>query len=343
MPLINERPDDPEFRRRGPETLLLLSGVLKALGRAREADEVCGQAVADWQKLTKDFPGPADLRYALANDHLNLGLARWEQGQCDEASFRRAVDILERLTAEKPTNVDYRFVLAKAQNGLAITLDIADQPRNAERSWRRAVELLEQLAAEDPAKPEYRAELADYLNSNLAASLYWQGRAAEAEPYFRRAQELATALVTAAPDSAEAQRRLAEVIADCPDARLRDNSRAVAAAKRAVELAPKDREAWLVLGLAHFRARDWLAAAKTLEKGHGLNPDEGSPAFFYLAIARCHLGESEKARAWYDRGVAWRERKSSEGPGIKRLQAEAAELLGLPMPPGAGAPLPPKD
>src|SRR5262249_4762171 len=50
---------------------------------------------------------------------------------------------------------------------------------------------------------------------------------------------------------------LAWHLATCPDAKFRDASKAVALAKQAVELAPKEREFWNTLGAAHYRAGNW--------------------------------------------------------------------------------------
>lgn len=53
---------------------------------------------------------------------------------------------------------------------------------------------------------------------------------------------------------------IAWFLATCPDPKLRDPSRALASAKKAVELAPEEGDHWNTLGVAHYRAGHWHGA-----------------------------------------------------------------------------------
>jgi serine/threonine protein kinase/Flp pilus assembly protein TadD len=137
------------------------------------------------------------------------------------------------------------------------------------------------------------------------------------------------------PDSAAAQNGLAWGLANCPDPKFRDIPRAVALAKRAVELAPGNYHIWNTLGVAHLRAGDWKAAVEALTKCEAVAPgvDWGDNAFF-LAMAHWQLGEKEQARQWYARGVAWMAERApvSAYERLQHCRAEAEELLGIPKP-----------
>jgi tetratricopeptide (TPR) repeat protein len=126
---------------------------------------------------------------------------------------------------------------------------------------------------------------------------------------------------------------VAWVLATSSAAELRDPKRAVALAKKAVELEPKGRAAWNTLGAAHYRAGDWKAAVTALEKAMKLR--EGGDAFdwFFLAMAHWQLGDKKQARQWYDKAVPWMEKNKSQDEELCRFRAEAAELLGVKDPP----------
>jgi hypothetical protein len=46
-------------------------------------------------------------------------------------------------------------------------------------------------------------------------------------------------------------------------------------------------------------------------------------------MAHWQLGEKDKARAWYDRAVAWMDKNQPQNGELKGFRAEAAALLGV--------------
>jgi tetratricopeptide (TPR) repeat protein len=122
---------------------------------------------------------------------------------------------------------------------------------------------------------------------------------------------------------------LARHYANFPAAELRDPKRAVALAKRAVELSPKSRLIWNTLGVAQYRAGDYRAAVVALEKSCGLSEGGDSFDWFFLAMAHWRLGEREQARTWYDQAVARMDKHRPQSEELIRFRAEAAELLGV--------------
>jgi hypothetical protein len=46
-------------------------------------------------------------------------------------------------------------------------------------------------------------------------------------------------------------------------------------------------------------------------------------------MAHWQLGEKEKARTWFDKGVAWIEKNKPQDEQLQRLRTEAAELLNI--------------
>ena len=109
-------------------------------------------------------------------------------------------------------------------------------------------------------------------------------------------------------------------------------------ARRALELAPEDDLSRQALGWALYRTGDWKGCIEALEKRKEF-PDYGD---FFAAMAYGRLGNNVKARELFDR--CDRELKQFEGrwqvgtypdpPTLRRVRAEAADLLGVEQPRG---------
>jgi tetratricopeptide (TPR) repeat protein len=177
---------------------------------------------------------------------------------------------------------------------------------------------------------------ADYrLRRNLALVLSQRGRAAdlaEAIAHNRKAVQLT-------PDDAVDLNDLAWLLANSPDPRLRDPVAAVAAATRAVKLAPKDGNGWNTLGVAYYRKRDWNAAVAALEKSMAVRKGGDAFDWFFLAMAHWQLGEKDQARTWYDNAVPWSEKNQPHNEELLRFRAEAEALMGIRRPVEARRPL----
>jgi tetratricopeptide (TPR) repeat protein len=131
------------------------------------------------------------------------------------------------------------------------------------------------------------------------------------------------------PKNAKAPNNLAWLLSTCPDARFRDADRALELAKKAVELTPLDGPHWNTLGVAHYRAGDWKAAALALEKSNDLlGGKQLSFNAFFLAMAHKQLGNKDEPRQWYEQAVQWMENNKPQDEELRRFRAEAAALLG---------------
>ena len=180
----------------------------------------------------------------------------------------------------------------------------------------------------------YEEALADYRRAATLGGAHpgiWQsqcfllsrlGRFEEA----RRAGEHALRL---APRYARALNALADLLATCPEPRHRNLEKAVRLAKRAVELAPKDGMIRNTLGVAYCRSGEWMAGRTALEMATKLDGGDDGTTRFFLALAHGHLGEKETAREWFDKAEAWMKEHDPESEDLKRLRAEAADLLGI--------------
>ena len=117
----------------------------------------------------------------------------------------------------------------------------------------------------------------------------------------------------------------------------RDPERAVALARRAVELAPGQQMYLNTLGVALYRAGQYAEAISVLERSLAAGKGEFD-AFdlFFLAMAHHRLGHADQARACFDRAVRWwGERKNLPAqyiPELTSFRAEAEVVLALAGP-----------
>jgi serine/threonine protein kinase/tetratricopeptide (TPR) repeat protein len=131
------------------------------------------------------------------------------------------------------------------------------------------------------------------------------------------------------PQSVMLNNELAWFLATCPDVKLRDAAKAVTAAKRAVELAPKSRDCWNTLGAAYYRAENWQEAVAALQKSMDLSKGGDSFDFILLAMTYGQMGRKDEARKWYDKAVQRMDKNQPKNEELLRFRAEAALLLGI--------------
>ena len=170
---------------------------------------------------------------------------------------------------------------------------------------------------------------------NLGRLLDATERHEEAEQSFRKAIETMTQLAEDFPDVSSYNRAASWYLATCPCEDLRNPRAAVELAKKAAEREPKAGESWKELGVAQYRAGNFSESIAALHKSLALNCAEQAASMFFLATAHWELGEQEQARKCYDQALRWMEKNKREGEELGRFHREAAELLGMTIPPGA--------
>jgi len=96
-----------------------------------EAEDAYAKAVNSLESVVADF---GDV-IALARAHFNLALLSNDRGKQDQRvkSYRRSIDILERLVADPPSVSSYKHALAGVIQGYATVLREQHQWLEAER------------------------------------------------------------------------------------------------------------------------------------------------------------------------------------------------------------------
>src|SRR5262245_17583002 len=137
----------------------------------------------------------------------------------------------------------------------------------------------------------------------------------------------------ASPDSSQACNNLSWAYLTAPKA-LRDVNAALPLAEKAVRLAPATLLYRTTLGLAYYRAGRYREAVDLLRRNLDSQGD-WTLAFdlYVLAMSHHSLGETARARDYYDFAVRWAQlQRGLQAPNQQELtafRAEAEEVLGI--------------
>jgi tetratricopeptide (TPR) repeat protein len=291
------------------------------LGHPNEAQQCLWKGIL-WleQKAGKDSQQPVAL---MAPDWLEVQLLR-----------REAEDMMKINTGANPKDVEgwnnrgvahnelHQYHKALTDFSKAIDLDPKHALAWCNRGWAR-----NQLHQFDKAIADY-SEAIDLNPQNALAWTYWGMAYVELHQYHKAIADLNEAMKLAG-QSGLTRNNLAWLLATCPDAKFRDAGKAVALAKEAVQLAPKEGPFWNTMGAAHYCAGSWKDAVAALEKSMELRKGGDSFDWFFLTMAHWQLGDKEKARTRFDQAVQWMEKNQPKNDELRRFRAAAADLLGV--------------
>jgi tetratricopeptide (TPR) repeat protein len=121
--------------------------------------------------------------------------------------------------------------------------------------------------------------------------------------------------------------------------KLRDPTKALPLAQKAVRMAPENRNYRNTLGVVYYRLGQWDAAVETLQRSFQNSKSEAHDLFF-LAMCYQRLGEPAKARQCYDRALRWWQSQGAlipedEVEELNAFRAEAAALLHIALKPAS--------
>jgi tetratricopeptide (TPR) repeat protein len=292
-----------------------------------------GKAIADLGKAVELDPRHVPSWTSRGVAHIQL--QQYEQGLAD---LSKAIDLdptyarawTSRGAAYNELN-QYEKGLADCSRAIALDPKFAmgwnnrgytyfclKRYENAQADFSKAIEL----------DPKYANAWANRALSNIYLQQY-----KDALADYSQAHELE-------PGSCEYQNQLAWLLVTLPHAELRDPKRALELSGQTVKRNPNNAAFLTTLGAARFRTGDWTGAAAALHEAEGLaQPGHGfdlsaARAMFFQAMAQHQLGNAKEARQAYDRALEWSEaNRNAWQPALveelRRLQAEAAELLGV--------------
>jgi tetratricopeptide (TPR) repeat protein/tRNA A-37 threonylcarbamoyl transferase component Bud32 len=361
--LVGEGRRGPELLHTHADTWQRIAMVQASARRLAEAEQACRKAVALQDELAKEHPGRPDFRAALAKSCWLLGDLLVRPAAIDERrkAYARAAELYGELVREGARlRSDYGGVLHQ----LGLVLLMQGEHAEALRCFERAIP--PQLAAwrAAPGNPRVRAMLQNHF-AGAAGTAAQSGdhargaatarkllehfprevpvlvrvadlidRCAEASTeesevarYIEESKRLRVQALGLLDDDAAAYNEFAWVLAIHPDTRRRDPKLAVELARKAVGLDAEQGNYWNTLGVALCRAGSWQDGAKALEKSMALRNGGDAFDWYFLAMAKWHLGDKAAARALHARAIEWTDSNAQGDRELRRFREEAEELL----------------
>jgi len=325
-------------RRRYPEAVADFSKAIELNARHAQSWSNRGNAYAGLQQFDQamtDFSRALEIKPELIEARYNRGVLHherrdWELAVADLSKVIE-VDPKYQTALSRRGNIycDQLRHYEKADADFSRLLDF--QPRDASVWFRRgnARRLLKQFdkAISDYSKAiEIRREYVEaWVNRGMARI--------SARQYPQAADDFREA-IRLKPDFKLPQRSLAACLNDLAwplldgmNPKGRDPRRAVEMAKEAVQLDPQQGNYWLLLGVAEYRADNWMAAWAALDKALELRKGGGCTDWFYLAMTYRQLEDRETAGKWFDRAAGQMGTDRVRDSGLLRLASEAATLM----------------
>jgi tetratricopeptide (TPR) repeat protein len=307
-------------------------GVLQyQLGKLPEAEKSFAEALIIDRRLVKQFPRVAAYRSSLGTTLFNQALMVRKAGQLLKARrlFEEAIDHQKAAHEAEPVNSQFRDLLRRHHEMLALTLQELKEPREA-------AEAAEEMFKIRPDSSTNALKAAELLAGCITLVQKDSGMTAEernvkSRQYEHRIKQLLTIAVEKCPDRPPAHNNLAWSLANHSSPLVRNPARAVELVRKAVTKAPTNGAYWNTMGVALFYAGQWKDAKAALGKSMAFRHGGDSYDWFVLSMAHCKLGEKHEARKWFHKAVAWMDDKKNQGKidaDLRRFRAEAAALLG---------------
>lgn len=334
--LISSQSDVPVYRERQASTERELAMYLHTLGDNGLAYGAVTKAIETTESLLNtQIPLP---RYheQWALERAALGRILNDLGREEEAAIQLG-DAIERfnlLIEEDPMLLAvYKTQRAGCRIVLGTLFQKTGDHEASRATLKQAADEFSQLVAESPDNPIYKNALA--WGYSYLADLSWQMEKSDAaRDYYDKSLQLRLELM----DEPEDLNNLARLIVACRDPELADEDRAVAAAKRAIELSPENARYTSTLGGVYARFGKYSEAIDTLRNVDKLGPAKGTTHEFWLAYAlakRNAEGDLNEARNRYQQAVTRMELHAPGRSDLLKLRDLVQPLLAEPNSPPA--------
>jgi serine/threonine protein kinase/tetratricopeptide (TPR) repeat protein len=354
--LAAELPTVPHYRYQQAINLDNLVGILGAAGKDVEAEQLASQSRDIMEKLAADYPEVPEYRFRIAFYLNNFADTLMDAGNWAEARQLRERALVHQKAAMEPDSLytaDQEWLYLELNSLMEVQVALGDQAAAA-----RTAEDFVQLdntprPANLPGHAMLRSEelLKKVLKDEMAEGMQRPDSPVKQRREFESAAHvllIKAFIQDAAQQSVDDpdQYHLVSFLTTAPE-HLRDADLALKTARRAVELKPGDATCLQALGWALYRTGDFRGSIETLNKA-------GTSDTFVHAMAHWQLGEKAEARTAFDACSEWLqgyeqrcEEELKQGitqvplpVQLKRLQAEAAAMLGVTIPTAETAPEP---
>jgi tetratricopeptide (TPR) repeat protein len=249
-------------------------------------------------------------RGVRAHGRLRVGIMRSALGEFTEAEkdYDQALSIFEQLTAENPSQTEFRQYFAHSHLSRGNLLHRTGRLAEAEKDFDQALSIQKQLAADFPSQPQFRHYLA-YSHNNRGLLLSATGRFKEAEQEYDQALSLRKRLAADFPARPEFGQDLATGY---------NNRGALLSTMGRLQEAAQDYDQ--ALSIYQQLAAEFPSRFEFRRELAGSHYNRG-----LLLRERGQLQEAQKA---YDKALSIRKQLAAEFPSQPEFREELATSLG---------------
>jgi Tfp pilus assembly protein PilF len=279
-------------------------------------------ALSLYEDLLSGAPGDSQLRFAISDVFMNLGILVMASRGMKEAepSFHRATSIDEELAAEFREDPRLLDQLTDRRTQIALWMEASQLQGDADAERRRLFEFFDRQATD--ADSPGRARLIAGSYHRLAGILKAQRNHALED----RALRAALALDQGNPAFLN---DLAWSLVRAPQTAPAASAEAIKFATRATEASPKERAFQNTLALAHLRAGHGQLAKESIEKSIAMQGQGGDGADRLIMAMLCLSKRSRgEALDWYIRALEYMSANPQVDADAVALRAEVEGLLG---------------
>ncbi len=343
--LAAKHPTVTKYQSRLSTAYLNMGSMLAASGKQEEALKLVQKAIGLQEKRMFENPHAHGLQPKLAALYNSAGSLQRDSKKMDEAlvSFRNAIKIRQQIASENPSIPDDQAELAGSFNNLGTLQKVTGDFDGALTSYKRAIEINRKVVKQHPSVPKYRSYLGNHF-INMGELQELDGKPSDANTLYLQALKVRKQLVAENPGDIKSQLRLADVHRRLGELQRGTGKREQAheSFERAVTLLTAIPEqtrppvAWSLFGRTLYRTGRWKEASHALRQAnerYGEDSPTLTSRWWYLTMALAQLGETDKARSYYDHLVAELATQKNPSDQYDKLRDETAELLGIPKTP----------
>ncbi len=345
--VVEDPPMSFETRKYFVVNCALFGSELSAIGYAERGADFQHLAVQLADRMAAETPDhpwvkteyPLRVATALTNEGAGYVTAGLDTKAVK--AYRRALPAWQKLEAEGDRGLSDLFGKFQVEVHLGLGIALRRLGELAEAEHYLCGSLARGAAIKPgPITPQILLDHSAHAHAELGRVLGASHRPEEAREEYRLAAADREKLVALPkPDPVEFW-RYAWLLATCPDPEVRQPARAVKLADRAVELAPTDRAALTVAGVARLRNGDLKGAAVMLARVPNsrvisfarLTPINLRLLQMAQVVTFARLGDTALARKYYSRATAKPQWSVALADEFADLRAEAVELLGIEAP-----------
>jgi serine/threonine protein kinase/tetratricopeptide (TPR) repeat protein len=228
---------------------------------------------------------------------------------------------------ETPGDVISMSLLAECQYHYGNQLARMGRIEEALKQTRSAVDNYDKVVSKRGTTIGSKYASGTLAHFALAEMLYYSGQREDAGAEYINAMRMAE---KAKDRNHVCATQYALIMARADDERHRNIKRSLEVSRQAAIMDPRDKRVLSTYGYTLYYANDYQEAIHQLEQSIRGYPQFDTD-YFILAMAYWQTDNKEKAREWYDKGVAWGEKSCPGSVPFRELRRTAAEKLGIPL------------